>query len=467
MTAVELDALITIRSENEHLEFKEAKNHYSFEELVDYCVALANEGGGKVILGVTDRMPRKVVGTTAFDIPEQTVAGIFERIQLKVVCEIVEHVSGRVLVFTIPSRPIGQPVHYRGRYFMRAGHDLVPMTPDRLKSIFSEGQPDWEFRIARDNCPDEDVLQILDTNAFFELLQIPYPSSKDAVLERLHKQHLIERGGEAWSITNVGAILLANRLSDFDALAGKAARVVVYDGQSKTRTRTDDQGNRGYAASFSSLIRFIMQRVPSNEVIEQALRKRVSMFPQPAVREIVANALVHQDFGVTGGSVMIELYDDRLEVSNPGVPCISTDRFIDEYSSRNERLAELMRQLRVCERKGSGIDLVVEQAEMFQLPAPEIRVTDLRTTIVLFAHRQFEYMNSADRVRACYQHCCLQYVTNRPMNNASLRGRFQVSEDKTATISQIISSAIEAGRIKLGDESTTSTRYRSYVPYWA
>ncbi len=193
----------------------------------------------------------------------------------------------------------------------------------------------------------------------------------------------------------------------------------------------------------------------------------MKMFPEIAVRELVANALIHQDFAETGTSVAIEIYSDRMEVSNPGRSFISPDRFIDEYQSRNERLAGLARRIGICEEKGSGIDKVVSAAEAFQLPAPDFRVGALRTSVILFAHRDFESMDRAERVRACYQHCCLRYVTNQKMTNQSLRERFKLSEEKSAVASQIIAAAIDANRIKLADPSQTSLRYRSYSPFWA
>jgi len=214
-------------------------------------------------------------------------------------------------------------------------------------------------------------------------------------------------------------------------------------------------------------VEFIYGLVPSNEVIEQALRREVKMFPEIAVRELVANALIHQDFTQTGTSVMIEIYDDRMEISNPGKPFIPPDRFIDEYQSRNERLADLMRRLGICEEKGSGVDKVVQAAEVFQLPAPDFRVGERRTSALLFAHMNIEQMDRNDRIRACYQHCCLRYVMNEKMTNQSLRERFKLSEDKTATVSQIIAATMETGKIKLADPAQTSTRYRSYVPFWA
>jgi ATP-dependent DNA helicase RecG len=465
-TAQQIDALLTVRSEDEHLEFKMAENRYDFEELVDYCVALANEGGGSMILGVTDRVPRRVVGTKAFAVPERTVAGIHERLQLKVTFDEVAHPAGRVLVFHIPSRPQGQPVHYKGRYLMRAREKLVPMSPDQLRAIFAEGQPDWLSQSAMTDCDDDNVVRLLDTQSYFDLVHLPYPVNRTGVLERFENEKLIVRQEHGWVISNLGAILFAKKLDAFDHLARKAPRVIVYEGKNKLKTKLDQPGTKGYAVGFQGLVEFINGLVPSNEIIEQALRRAVKMFPEIAVRELVANALIHQDFNESGTSVMIEIYADRMGISNPGKPFIPPDRFIDEYQSRNERMADLMRRLGICEEKGSGVDKVIQAAEEYQLPAPDFRVGERRTSAVLFAYQDFEKMDRNDRMRACYQHCCLRYVMNEKMTNQSLRERFKLSEDKVASVSQIIAATVEAGKIKPGDPTQTSTRYRSYVPFW-
>ena len=466
-TPQQIDPLLTVRSETERLEFKAAENRYDFEELVDYCVALANEGGGRMVLGVTDKIPRRVVGTKAFDLPERTVAGLHDRLHLKVTFDEVAHPDGRVLVFHVPSRPVGQPVHYKGRYLMRAGEELVPMSPDQLKRIMAEGEPSWLLQPAMIDCDDDKVVQLLDTQSYFDLLQLPYPVNRSGVLERFESEKLIARESVGWTITNLGGILFAKKLEQFDRLARKAARVIVYEGTNKLKTKLDKPGSKGYAVGFQGLVEFINGLVPSNEVIEQALRREVKMFPEIAVRELVANALIHQDFTEFGASVKIEIYDDRMEISNPGKPFISPDRFIDEYQSRNERLADLMRRLGICEEKGSGIDKVVHWAEAYQLPAPDFRVGERRTSALLFAHIDFEAMDRSDRIRACYQHCCLRYVMNEKMTNQSLRDRFKLKEDKVATVSQIIAATVDAAKIKAADPAQTSTRYRNYVPFWA
>jgi ATP-dependent DNA helicase RecG len=457
--------------ENEHLEFKEAKQQYDKTKLLRYCVALANEGGGYIVLGVADTPPRRVVGSQAFKSPvdlNSIKAYIVERLRMRVEVSELIHPDGRVLVFEVPSRPVGHPLDIDGAYLMRAGEDLVPMTPDRLKQIFSEGQQDWFSQPAKQHASADEVIALLDTQTYFDLSKLPYPTSRDGVLEKLSSEGLIVQTMDGWLITNLAAILLAKRLDAFSpALARKAPRVVIYDGIDKSNTREDKPGNRGYAVGFGSLVDFVHSAAPQNRFVEQAIREEVKMFPKQALRELIANALIHQDFQVTGASVMIEMYADRIEISNPGVPPIQVERFIDEYRSRNERLADLMRRFGICEEKGSGVDKVVKAAEVFQLPAPDFRVGELRTTAILFAHQDFSAMSKTDRIRACYQHCCLMYVSNQSMSNQSLRERFGVPEAKVATVSLVISATKEAKLIKPDESETSSTRYARYLPFWA
>jgi ATP-dependent DNA helicase RecG len=471
ITLETLEKWLEAPAETERLEFKEAKHQFEIAKLLRYCVALANEGGGYLVFGVTDKPPRRVVGSQAF--PSQTSlndikARIVEKLRFRVEATELQHPDGRVLVFEVPTRPVGQPLAFDGAYLMRAGEDLVPMTPDVLKRIFAEDQQDWFSQAARSDASPDDVIALLDSQTYFELLKIPYPTNRDAVLERLQSQDLIKQTASGWTISNLAAILLAKKLDAFSpALARKASRVVIYEGINKLKTRDDNTWNRGYAVSFEGLVDFVHSAAPQNLFIEEVVREEVKMFPKQALRELIANALVHQDFLVTGASVTIEMYADRVEISNPGIPPIQVERFIDEYRSRNERLADLMRRFGICEEKGSGIDKVVTAAEEFQLPAPDFRVGETRTTALLFAHQDFEDMSKADRIRACYQHCCLLYVSNQRMSNQTLRERFHFDESKNVLVSQVIGATKEAGLIKADNSASTSTRYARYLPFWA
>ena len=96
-------------------------------------------------------------------------------------------------MFSIPSRAKGNPVHYKGRYLMRAGDALVPMSPEKLREIFDESKPKFELRKALSGVSAQKVVQMLDTQCYFDLMKLPYPSSRSRVLERFERENLIAR----------------------------------------------------------------------------------------------------------------------------------------------------------------------------------------------------------------------------------------------------------------------------------
>ncbi len=435
--------------------------------MCQYCVAIANEGGGFLILGIADKLPRKVVGTQACSDLTGQAQKLFETLGFRVDVEEVKHPDGRVVVLEIPSRPRGTAYHLDGAYLMRSGEALVPMSEDQLRRVFAEGKLDWVEEHTKSNLSAQEVVELLDSQNFFELLKMPYPTERGGVIERLERERLVDRIDELYSIRRIGALLLAKRMEDFPELARKAPRVVVYTGTSKLETRLDQVGVKGYAVGFQGLVRFIMAQLPQNEVIKDALRVEVKLVPEVVVRELVANALIHQDLTLSGSSVMIEIYSNRLEISNPGEPVVPVERFIDGYQSRNERLASLMRRMGICEEKSSGIDRVVQTAELYQLPAPDFRVANSRTLVILYGPRKFEDMDRDDRIRACYQHCALKWVMSERMTNQTLRERFRLPEGKSAVVSQVISTAIDSGQVKSDEAVGGSRKFARYLPFWA
>ena len=466
-TSAQIDLWRQSPSEHQRLEFKEAKTQFDNKKLYRYCVALANEGGGHLLLGIADILPRPVVGTGAVNDPVGMAGKVFQAIGFRVDIEEVAHPDGRVVVFCVPPRPRGTAYHYEGAYLMRSGRQLVPMSEDRLRAIFAEGQPDWGQQAAMEGLEDQRVVDLLDIQAFFELLGLPLPANRSGILDRLITERLVDEENGRYSIRRLGALLLARRLVDFPEVARKAPRVVVYKGTSKLETKLDQTGTKGYAVGFQGLVGFVMAQLPQNEVIEDALRREVKLIPEVAIRELLANALIHQDLSMGGVSVMVEVYSNRVEISNPGEPIVPVERFIDGYQSRNERLADLMRRLGICEEKSSGIDKVVAAAEAYQLPAPDFKAVHRRTAAIVFGPYPFEEMDREDRVRACYQHCVLRWVTAERMTNQSLRERFHLPEKKSATVSQVIALTIEAGLIKPDEKAGKSRKLARYLPVWA
>ncbi|MCW5635540.1 MAG: putative DNA binding domain-containing protein [Rubrivivax sp.] len=464
----DLERLLLARSESEHVEFKEAKSNFHFEKLVDYCVALANEGGGRIVFGVTDKRPRSVVGSQAFEIPERTAGALHERLQIKVRWHELQHPNGRVLVFEVPGRPPGHPLQHDGCYWMRAGDELVPMSIDQIRRIVSETQPRFEEQAARTGCGEEDVVALLDVQGYFDLRQRPMPSTRTEIVDVLATKGFVRREVAGFTITNMGALLLAKRLGDFDTVSRKAVRVIVYDGPTKLNVKDgkDLTYPRGYATGFEGLVDYIHAQLPASEEIAAALRQTTYAYPKKAIREIVGNALVHQDLTETGSGVTVEVYEDRVEVTNPGRPLLEIDRFIDENQSRNERFADALRQLGVCDERGHGMDSVVSHIEAFQLPPYQCRLGTRHTTVTLSRYKGLRALAPDERVQAVYQHCCLRFVTNQITNNESVRARFKIEKQNAATASRLLAEAVAAKKIRPADAGAASKIMR-YVPYWA
>ena len=364
-----------------------------------------------------------------------------------------------------------QPVKFSGQEFIRSGSHTKklkdhPEKERRLWQAFDKTL--FESQIAGENVAAEDVLRLLDYPEYFHLLNIPLPESRDAIIKALQADEMIVAGkGDGWDITNLGAVLLAKELSNFRGLRRKAVRVIVYKNDNRIKATKEWEGAKGYACGFEELIGFIINLLPVNEVIEQALRKEVPVFPEVAVRELVANALIHQDFRQTGTGPMVEIFPSRMEITNPGVPLVQTSRFLDSPpKSRNEGLASFMRRIGVCEERGTGIDKVVFETEVYQLPAPIFEETDEHTRCVLFAHREIKDMSKQDRIRATYLHACLRYVEHDYMTNSTLRKRFGIEEENASMASRIITNALAAGEIRQFVEGS-SRKYMKYLPWWA
>ncbi|MEE9355816.1 MAG: ATP-binding protein [Methylococcaceae bacterium] len=322
--------------------------------------------------------------------------------------------------------------------------------------------------MAAEHVNTEQVLKLLDYPAYFEFLDLPLPEGRDGILSAFSSDHLIEQTDSGnWNITNLGAVLFAKQLGDFRHLSRKVVRVIHYKGNSRIETVREITGNKGYAVGYGGLIDYLKTMIPSNEEIGKAFRREVPMYPELAIRELVANAIIHQDFTLTGTGPMIELFESRLEITNPGIPLIDTQRFLDTPpQSRNEALASFMRRVNICEERGTGIDKVVSQTELYQLPAPIFEQTEQHTRAILFSYKTLNEMDVEDKTRACYLHCCLKYVNREPMNNTSLRERFSIDSGNSATASRVIKQTVDARLIRLYDPKANRKSWK-YVPFWA
>jgi predicted HTH transcriptional regulator len=475
-----VDELLKYPNETEWLEFK--VNDSKPDAIGEYISALSNSAAienkpcAYVIWGVQDE-DHAIVGTT-FN-PDKVKMGnenlenwLHHLIKPNINFNFykIEKNEKNLVILQI-NRAEFQPTQFKKEKYIRLGSYKKALKdhPEKEKMLWRcfDTTP-FEKQIAIANIDDVELLMLLDYPSYFKLLKQPLPETRCGILDALAADLMIQRSSNGkWDILKQGAILFASKLSDFEVLRRKAIRVILYKDDNKLETKHEQEGYKGYASGFEGLVEFINRFIPSNEVIGEALRANVPMYPPLAVRELVANALIHQDFSIMGCGLLVEIFNDRMEITNPGKPLIKVDRFLNNPPrSRNEALASFMRRVGVCEERGSGIDKIVAQTELFQLPAPKFEMIGENTKVTLFAHRAFKDMDKTDRIRACYLHACLKYVDDKKMTNSSLRERFGIKPESGAMASRIIKDALQAELIKsYGGDS--SRKHMKYVPYWA
>ena len=468
--------------ETEWVEFKH--NNADPEEIGEYISALANsaalvnEQTAYLIWGIDDST-HQILGTSFK--PHQAkhknqelenwLAGMLSpRLDFKI--HELEMDGKSVVVFTIPAAN-HRPVRFKETEFIRVGSYKKKLKdhPEKERSLWASFQQrNFENDLALENISSDQAIGLLDYPAYFHLTQQPLPANRDGILNRfIDEKFLIAQSDGDYSITNFGAILFARDLNRFGRLARKAVRIIFYRGKGRAEAIREMPGSSGYAIIFNQAVQYINDHLPVHEELQEgAYQREVRMYPNIALRELLANLLIHQDFSIRGAGPAVEVFDDRIEYINPGAPLIDPHRFIDKPPrSRNETLAGFMRRLNFCEERGTGIDKIILAVEAAQLPPPEFLAKDDNTIAILFAKKPFAEMTRPERIRACYQHACVLYELRERMTNASLRERFNIAEKNYSMVSRVISEAIKAGLIEIFDPKGSSRRNTSYIPKWS
>lgn len=379
--------------------------------------------------------------------------------------------EGKTVGILIIQCASGQPVTFRKTEYIRVGSYTkkiadYPALQSRLWTRLHN--INTESKIAKKDLLLDDALRLLDYSTYFDLTGIAQPSTNENVVHYLMEDKIIlHEDNGLYSITNMGALLLAKRLSDFPTVSRKAIRIAQYEGNNRLLLLREEVTDKGYVVGFEELIRYISALIPTQELITGAIREKKTAYPIIAVRETIANALIHQDFSIVGTGPTVEIFSNRIEVTNSGIPLVDIRRIIDNPpKSRNEKLASMMRRMRMCEELGTGWDKIVLTCEMLQLPAPKIELYEESTKVTLFSEIPYSNLPPEDKLWACYLHACVLQVQGEQLTNSSLRERFGVASSSSASISRLIKEAVELKLIKPLDPNT-APRYMKYVPGWA
>ncbi len=360
--------------EGENLEFKEAKQSYPFDKLLKYCAALANEGGGKVILGVTDRRPRQITGTRAFTQPERTRAGLMEKLWLKVDVNELRPSEGRVLIITVPPRPVGVPIQADGIFWARQGDSLVSMAEEQLREIFDELGHDF----SADICTAA-TLEDLDPLAIENFRHRWIEKSRNSTLARLDPKQLL-RDAEAIAVEDItyAAIILFGTYKALGLHLAQAEVVFEYrSSEAPGPAQQRKEYRQGFFSFYDELWDTINLRNDLQHYQDGLFIRDIPTFEERSVREAILNAVSHRDYR-HGGNVFVRQYPRYLKIESPGgfPHGITLENILDRQYPRNRRIADIFARCGLVERSGQGMNLIFEEAIRRGKLPPDFTGTD-------------------------------------------------------------------------------------------
>lgn len=475
-----LKRLLLEPHETTWLEFKTNAAHDDMaigeyvSSIANACL-LAGKDFGYLVFGVEDHT-RELIGSTiklqsrkhkAEDFTNWLTRLLDPRIMIEIVDFDYNGLSFSIVVIE-PSYE--KPVKFSGEAFIRIGQNKKKLSnlPDHERALWiATGKRRFETAVAMMNVAPDDVFELLDVEPFYELSGEARPRSPAEIIKKFTDNGLLVDNMEGrFDITNLGAVLLARDITRFPSIASKSTRIIRYTGKDKTKSDFEQVGKKGYAAGFSGMLKFLFERLPKEERYVDGVRRMIPDYPETAIREVIANALIHQDFTITGTGPIIEIFSDRIEVTNPGKSLIDADRLIDERRSRNEKLAAAMRLLNLCEERGGGLDKTLLALEENHRTAPNFILSEHSVRVVLFGPRSFAEMTKRDKIRTCFFHCILRWIQHDYMSNSSLRQLFSLPQDEYQAVSALITELVREGRICPADPKQ-GRKNAKYVPYFA
>lgn len=370
---ISVEELLTAK-EGENVQFKEAKERFDMGEALRCCCALANCGGGRLVFGISDQRPRRVVGSKAFEQPERTRKGLIDKLKVMVDFQLLEYQGKRVLVFEVAGRPLGLPVQVDGTAWWYEGDSLIPMPEEMRRRIYEESGFDFSGSI----CPKA-KLSDLDEAAVEDFRARWIEKSGNKRLQSLSMEQLLR---DCEAITEDGITYAALILFGTRAALGKhlPQSEIIFEYRASEASGPASQREEfraGFFACYNRLWELINLRNDKQHYQEGLFVYDIPTFNERVVREALLNAASHRNYQMSG-SVFVRQYRDRLVVESPGgfPHGISLDNILDRQNPRNRRVAEILSLCGLVERSGQGMNLMYELSVKEAKQLPDFTGTD-------------------------------------------------------------------------------------------
>ena len=476
-----VETLCRQEREEEWFEFKSGNSNP--ERIGMYISALSNSAAlcehpfGYLIWGVDD-VSHNITGTAFnpkkekkgnMDLESWLAVNLSPRVPFSFIT--LEFDEGRTVVILEISAADSQPVSFQNEEYIRVASAIQPLKkyPETERKLWlSFERESIEAKLADSDLSIEELSSMLALDEYFVMQSLPMPSNEEKKIKTFIQEGFVtvEDNGK-YGITTAGALLFARNILAFPSLASKALRLVIYSDDSKLNARNDITFAEGYAVSFNSICSRIEDELKKIENIGAVYREEKSLLPVAAVREVVANLLIHQDLTARGSGPCVDLFTNRIEATNSGALLVPKDRIIDApHKVRNEVIAAFLRRMHFCEERGSGFDRIEEGLGVMHLPSVIVETDDDFTRVIIAWLDSFQQWSVRDKLRTVYYSTCLDYIRGRSTTNASVRNRLGLPEKDVSIVSRLVQNAVAEGLLKLEDPAS-GPKARKYIPYWA
>lgn len=470
--------LISLLKENDYVEFtmNEADPIDLGERIsgLSNAAALAHKPFAYLIWGVDDKT-KELKGTSlSFSAWKKGGEDIvpYWRISLIPRIELFDYeleIDGKhVLVLEISAASYS-PTQFRGVAYCRVDSYTKPIKdfPVSEKRLFETlNENTAEKRICLRGIDSNQVGRLLDLDAYFrQLNRIPPQDLAEKIHYFLREGFLVASYSDTYDVTYLGALLYARDLMEFETLEAKAVRVVYYEGNSRLQTKGRDIFAEGYALCFDKINETLLSHLANPDTFHNGIRQDNYSVPAIAVREALANALMHQDL-LSGYGPLVEVFDNRVEWSNSGELHVEVNRIIDMVpAAENPKMALFLRRINIGDTSGSGVDKICLSLEREKAACPCFETSPTDTRLVIFRNKHFADMDQEEKIRAVYYHVVLKHIEREEATNASIRDRFGLGEEAIYVVTRLLSQTVAKGLIK--KKETSGKRDTAYLPYWA
>ncbi|MDR2733010.1 MAG: helix-turn-helix domain-containing protein [Spirochaetota bacterium] len=382
----DLDVILS-EGESHTVEFKESPD----KSLASEVCAFANASGGRIFIGINDK--GEITGTDTSNSARSRIQDTINKIEPRLYVKI--EIIHNIMVIVVPEGK-HKPYSCARGFYLRSGPNSQKLERDNIIEFFqSEGCVRYD-EIIRDDLPITERFNEAAYKRYIKLAKISDVLDKQSILKALNCAGMADGG---LYFTNVGALFF--RANDEDVVFRHAGIVcALYKGADKAYILDAKELNGDIVSNIDDAMVFLKKHLRMGYKIEELRRENHLELPEDALREAIVNAVCHRDYFEKGARVMVEIFDDRVDIISPGGVCkgITRANFGTVSITRNSFLASMLYRIGYIEQMGTGVMRMKNAAKEAKVPEPEFEFSGFfKVTFNRIAEKPIDRQAVAER----------------------------------------------------------------------